>query len=237
MIEADFNAEMQTALGGNLVDVELGADDFTYAFNKAKRVYIQRGNNNQSRDFHVLNIVTDQREYDIPSTIHTIRALVRPSSSLSSSDPFSSAIIQDIYYNQTQGYGGLLAYDLSTQLVEMVNKYSVHEAEHIHDKVNSKLKLTKTPTVDATWFIDAYSTLTDDQYRDVLWVQDWTLSELKVILGRAYSKFSSLPSPSGETSINGDILIQEAKEEQRMLIEQINDYVDGDETGLPIVLG
>lgn len=237
MIEADFNAEMQTALGGNLVDVELTADDFTYAFNKAKRTYIQKGNNNQNRDFHVLNIVADQREYDIPSDIHTIRALVRPSSTLSASDPFSNAIIQDIFSNQTQGYGGLLAYELSAQLVEMVNKYSVHEAEYIHDTINSKLKLTKTPLTDATWFIDAYSGLTDEQYRDNLWIQDWTLSELKIILGRAYSKFSSLPSPSGESSLNGDILIQEGKEEQRMLLEQIGDYTDGEPTGLPIMIG
>jgi hypothetical protein len=53
------------------------------------------------------------------------------------------------------------------------------------------------------------------------WVKQYSLAISKEILGRIRSKFSSLPIPDAEVTLDGDTLISEAQETQRELKEYL----------------
>jgi len=240
MNEMDFKDELEARLGGNLIDVELGVEDYRMAFNVAKRIFIQRGNNNLDRKFYSQSIIADQRNYTIPTSenIDTIVRIIKPRSGLSTDDPFSISVIQQMFGAQTYGTDtSLLTYELSKQLLENINIFFSHDTQFIWKKRNSTFELLDMPIVSETWFLEVYADLSDAEYRDLIWVQQYSLAECKTILGRAYRKFSTLTTPAGEASLDGDALVNEGKEEKITLLENISDYVDGDPTGGVIFIG
>ena len=73
-------------------------------------------------------------------------------------------------------------------------------------------------------------------YRISNWIKDYTYSVSKYTLGEARSKFGTIAGPQGGTTLNGDALKNEAKEEMEKLIEDLKNYVDGSQP-LTWVLG
>jgi hypothetical protein len=59
------------------------------------------------------------------------------------------------------------------------------------------------------------------------WLQEYSYSFAKRILGEARSKFSTIAGPQGGTTLNGTALLAEAKEEMDKLEEDLKRYVDG----------
>lgn len=66
-----------------------------------------------------------------------------------------------------------------------------------------------------------------NDYMSFPWIQEYSYSFAKRILGEARSKFASLAGPGGGTTLNGTALIAEAKEEMDKLEEDLKRYVDG----------
>ena len=93
------------------------------------------------------------------------------------------------------------------------------------------------PDITEQWLLEVYTDLSDDEYRDRLWIYEFALAHTKIMLGRAYSKFQSLSSPTGETSLNGDALLQEGIADKERLLIEIKDYTDGDPIGGAILIG
>jgi hypothetical protein len=62
----------------------------------------------------------------------------------------------------------------------------------------------------------------DNDIRRDEWIRLWALSECKVMLGRIRSKYSSLPGPRGDLSMDGESLISEGREDQTNLRERLN---------------
>ncbi len=58
------------------------------------------------------------------------------------------------------------------------------------------------------------------------WIRKFALSMSKEMLGLIRSKFSSIPIPGNEISLNGDALISQAKEEQQALREELKTTLD-----------
>jgi len=58
------------------------------------------------------------------------------------------------------------------------------------------------------------------------WIQRYTLAVAKGILGEVRGKYSSLPSPGGGASLNGDRLIQDSTAEKEALREQLLDEIE-----------
>lgn len=59
------------------------------------------------------------------------------------------------------------------------------------------------------------------------WLQGWAHAELKEMLGMIRSKYSSVAGPNGGLSLNGDLLISEARSDFEDLLRQILDYEVG----------
>jgi hypothetical protein len=58
----------------------------------------------------------------------------------------------------------------------------------------------------------------------------------KYTLGEARSKFAQIAGPQGGTTLNGEALKNEAKEEMDKLIEDLKNYVDGS-TPITFIIG
>jgi hypothetical protein len=57
------------------------------------------------------------------------------------------------------------------------------------------------------------------------WLQGWAMAECKEVLGLIRSKFTSgTPGPAGTITLNGDLLIQEARQDFTDLREQLFNY-------------
>lgn len=241
MDKQDFYDFIEARLGGNLVEVELTTEDYRTAFEVAKSTFIQRGNNNLEKKFYALSVTAGTRSYTLPTAenIDTVIRIIKPRSGLGTDDPFSLSVIQEMFSVQSTltTDTSLLTYELSKQLLDNINIYFVNDTPFIYKPRNSSLELLDPPKVDQTWFLECFCNLTDAEYRDVLWVQNYALAEAKIILGRAYSKFSSLTTPAGEVSLNGEALISEGKDEKTTLLENIDQYVDGGPTGGVIFIG
>ena len=237
MNNIDFEEQMQAQLGGNLVDVELTDDDYELAFKLAKKTYQQKGNDNFNRMFTELPVVAGTATYNLAATTQEITRIIKPSAYFTD-NPFSQAMVNDLFSGiRNAGGGSLATYELSAQMIENIDIYTANAASFNFNRITKTIQLLSTPAVTETWIMDTFESLTDAQYRDVLWVQEWALAELKIMLGRAYSKFQALSSPTGETSIGGDIMLSEGREDKERLLEDIKLMVDGAPIGLPIMVG
>tara|TARA_Y100000310_G_C20665839_1_gene807413 strand:+ start:936 stop:2165 length:1230 start_codon:yes stop_codon:yes gene_type:complete len=72
---------------------------------------------------------------------------------------------------------------------------------------------------------------TDIRYDDVnasgkAWIRQYTLAISMEILGRIRRKFSSIPIPNGEITLDGDALVGEAIEKQQALKEEIKEELE-----------
>ena len=238
-ISPTFEENIKLALAGNLIDVELDTPTIQYAFDKAVKIFKQRGNNNLDRKFYPLSVTTDTTVYTLPTSenIDTIIQIIRPKSTLSPNDPFSMSFIQETF-----GYGvltgsSLLTYELGKQMIENVEIYTSKSVQYIWKKRLNELTLLTKPKVNETWMLEVYADLSNAEYENLIWIEQYTLAECKIILGRAYRKFSSISTPAGEASLDGEQLVSDGKEEQTFLIENIKEFVDGGITGYPIVIG
>jgi hypothetical protein len=59
------------------------------------------------------------------------------------------------------------------------------------------------------------------------WLQGWAQSELWEMLGMIRTKYGNLPGPNGGITMNGDLLLSMATEQQNELLRQITDYEAG----------
>ena len=238
---AEFVSYIEESLGGNLIDVEFFQADYDRALDTAIRTWKQKGNNNLDKKFIPFSIVADQQEYDITTltgeSIDTIVRIIKPKSSGSSADPFYTSFIQNLMADWSNIGDRMAEYELIKQSIKTYERYMNYETQFIWKKRTGYLTLLGNPKIDTTWILEAYCDLTELEYEDHLWIREYALAEAKCILGRAYRKFQALSTPSGETALDGNELVQEGKDEKLALIENIADYVDGDPTGGLVLMG
>lgn len=242
MNKTDFNEEIVVALGGNLMDVELTEKELDLSFKKAKRTFQQKGSNNMRREFFRLKVNTCQQEYMVPSRIDTIVKIIKPSNGFTAENPLAMATYNELFYGMGDtGVGGfdLLSYEFTLQKIETFHRYMAYDAQFSHDKHRNTVRFLKNPERDNVfWLLECYTNLEDDEYRDILWVQEWATAEAQEQLGKAYRKFSSIPGPDGSSvSLGGDQMVQEAQQRKQELIEDILNGVDGDPSYWEIRLG
>jgi hypothetical protein len=59
-----------------------------------------------------------------------------------------------------------------------------------------------------------------------VWIGDWILASLKMMIGEAREKFSTIAGPGGGTSLNGAQMKSEGQAMQTQLLEDLKNYVD-----------
>lgn len=228
----DFIQDVQMALSGSLVDVELEEAEIMWAFRRALSNYQQYGSNDFRRAFYKLSVERNKTVYDIPESINTTIRIIKPSHGFALDDDLSMAIFNEFFVGKGYGStdGDFLSYEMFLQKMDRHRKYFAYDEQMIHDEFNNTIELLKTPKGDQTWYLECYKNLEDHEYMKVNWIFRWTVAESKILLGQAYRKFSSLPSPTGEVSIDGASMIQEGNDEKNRLREEAENGGDGSGT-------
>jgi hypothetical protein len=233
--EALFN-NLRLRLGGDIIDLELDPQHYQAAYNYAIKVYRQRAQNATVESYTLLTIIKNIDTYTLPSEFINVRSIFRrtvgletgPSST--SFDPFSSAILNTylLNYNYT---GGMATYDFYAGYVELAARMFGGYVTYTFNPVTKVLKMVR----DFKGTGERVLIWADVQRPEIellqdpgagVWIGDFILAQLKMIIGEAREKYGTVAGPGGGTTLNGTAMKAEAKEAQEKLIEQLKAYVD-----------
>lgn len=223
-------------LGDGIIDLELDPEHFEAAYNYAIKVYRQRAQNATVESYTLMTVIKNVDTYTLPAEFINVRCLFRrtvgletgPSST--SFDPFSSAILNTylLNYNYT---GGMATYDFYAGYVELAARMFGGYVTYTFNPVTKILRVVR----DFKGTGERILIWADVQRPEIellqdpgagVWIGDFILAQLKMIIGEAREKYGTIAGPGGGTSLNGAAMKAEAKEAQEKLIEQLKAYVD-----------
>lgn len=145
-----------------------------------------------------------------------------------------------------------LSYDLQTIGAIEMNQ-QVRKSNYSFEIINNRLRIFPIPTVDGSIRIeyikteerlensidprtDRVSSVSDSPYSNPeysrinsvgrQWIFEYTLALSKEMLGWVRSKYSTLPIPNSEVTLNGESLLREASENKIRLIDRLREYLD-----------
>jgi hypothetical protein len=235
MKQALFN-NIRYRLGDGIIDLELDPQHYEAAYNYAIKVYRQRAQNSTVESYTLMTVVKNVDTYTLPQEFINVRSLFRrtvgletgPSST--SFDPFSSAILNTylLNYNYT---GGMATYDFYAGYVELAARMFGGYVNYTFNPVTKVLRVVR----DFKGTGERILIWADVQRPEVellqdpaagVWIGDFVLASLKIIIGEAREKFNTIAGPGGGTSLNGAAMKAEGAKLQENLIDELKRYVD-----------
>lgn len=227
-----------TMLGGGKVRIELSDTQLETAVELAVENYRQRSSNAMEEAWLHLELQPEQATYTLPNEVQLVRKIFRRGhgqmgqTTGANLDPFSLAYANSYMMTTAKGGGGgLLTYELQHQFQETIGKMFGREINFGFNSVTRKLTLHRDVRGHENILIWAYHMRPEENllldFKCAPWVRDWAISEAKIMLGRIRGKISAIPGPNGPINLNGDALIQEGKQDQERLIEDLRRRVDG----------
>lgn len=230
-------SDLARRLGEGIIDLELDPEHYETAYKYAIRVYRQRAQNATEETYTLLTTQAHTDTYTLPEEFVNIRSLFRRTIGLdtgsggsASFDPFSSAILNTYLLNYNQS-GGLATYDLYAGYVELTARMFGGYVVYTFNPVTKQLRIVRDPKASGEkiliWadMMKPEAVLLKD-FGSGPWIQDWTLAELKIIIGQAREKFSTIAGPGGGSSLNGAAMKAEGEKMKETLIEDLKRYVD-----------
>lgn len=230
--------EIKALLGGGGVRIELTDEQLDVAIDMAVENYRQRSTGAFEEAWLHLTLEQDQSVYKLPKEVQTVRKIFRrghgqmgPTAG-ANLDPFSLAYANSYMLSAVRGGGGgLLTYELQHQFQETVGRMFGREINFNYNPVTKNLTLHRDVRGPEDVMLWAYHFRPEENlfadYQCGPWLRDWALSESKIMLGRVRGKISAIPGPNGPINLNGDALIQEGKQDQTQLIDDLRRRVDG----------
>ena len=224
-------------LGDGIIDLELDPQHYEAAYSYAISTYRQRAQNSTQESYILFTVEKNVDTYTLPSEIINVRCLYRRTVGLetgpsaTSFDPFSSAILNTYLLNYNFA-GGLATYDFYAGYVELAARMFGGYLTYTFDPVSKTLRIVRdfkgSGEKILIWadVLRPETTLLQDPAVGT-WIQDYTLANLKMIIGEAREKFATIAGPSGGTSLNGAAMKSEAKESMTQLIDELKRYIDG----------
>ena len=237
--------EMTMIMGGTIVDVELGPEEYDLAIDLAFDRYRQRASNSLEEKYVFIELQPDQQVYILPREIREVRTIYRrgvggQAGSGSQIDPFAMAYT-NLFLRDSGRQGGLLSFDLFHQFQEVAGRLFGRDLNFHFDSVSRSLTVHRNirTAEQAVLWIYAYRTeaeiLNDDSSRP--WIRSFAVAQSKLMLGTAYAKFQQIVGPQGGTSLPGDALKSEATAEMEKLEDEIKNLMDGSESPFGFVIG
>lgn len=230
-----FN-NLRLRLGGDIVDIELDPQHYEAAYDYAIKVYRQRAENANVETYTLMTVLKNVDTYTLPSEFINVRCIYRrtvgletgPSST--SFDPFSSAILNTylLNYNYT---GGMATYDFYAGYVELAARMFGGYVIYTFNPVTKVLKIVRDPKGSGERILiwadvqRPETELLQDPGAGI-WITDFIMAQLKMIIGEAREKFATIAGPGGGTSLNGATMKTEAKAEMDRLLEDLKRYQD-----------
>lgn len=223
-------------LGQNIIDLELDPDHFEAAYNYAIKIYRQRAQNATAESYIMMTVLKNVDVYTLPEQIINVRSIFRRTIGLetgpgsSSFDPFSSAILNTYLLNYNYA-GGMATYDFYAGYIELAARMFGGYVMYTFDPVTKALRIVRDPKATGERVLlwcDVQRTeevLLQDPGSGV-WLGDFMLATLKIIIGEAREKFGTIAGPGGGTTLNGTAMKAEGAKLQETLIDELKRYVD-----------
>lgn len=230
-------SEIKIELSDNLIDVDVEQHEYQYAIKKTLDYIRARSSNAVEESYVFLDTQEDQTEYILSDEIIEVRKVFRRSigsgfgeGTGTEIDPFDIAYT-NIYLLQAGRQNGLATYDFFAQFQETAGKLFGFYINFKFDHRTHKLTLFRRPKGVETIMLEVYNKVPDELLlTDVYlypWIRSFAVATVKQIVGNAYRKFATIPGPNGGTTLSGDQLVAEAKEELVNLEEDLKNFVEG----------
>lgn len=225
-------------LGGGMVDVELDPIHYDTALERALTKFRQRSGNSVEESYIFLTLEIDKNEYILPKEIVEVRQIFRRSigsrtgggDGSSLFEPFNLAYT-NTYLLSSSNMGGLATYEMFAGYQELVGRMFGSFIEFKWNTVTKKITILQRPRAKETVMMYCYNYRPDSHlltnYLTKQWIRDYTLASCKFMLGEARSKFGTITGPQGGTSLNGDALKAEARDEMERLETEASTAVTG----------
>lgn len=241
--------EIQIALGGTMVDVELEKDEYDYCIDITLDRYRQRSGNSVEESFVFLDVQPDVSTYTLPGEVQEVRSVYRRvtgSSGGATIDPFSMAFTNNIYLIQnpaqlgTTGAGLLATYDFAMQYQSMIGRMFGRDVQFTWNASSKQLTFHRRFGAVENVGLHCYNArpeeiLLADVYAKP-WLRSMAIANAKMLLGQARGKFASLAGPQGGITLNGSELKVEAQAEMDKLEEELKMLIDSSE-GYGFIIG
>lgn len=224
-------------LGDQIIDVELDAEHYEAAYQRALGVYRQRAQNAYEESYSFLELVANVNVYDLPQEVITVRQIFRRTFGdstgpfASNFDPFSQASL-NVYLMNFNVAGGLATYDFYSQYVEQAGRMFGAYMNYTWNPVTKKLQLIRDPKGTGEnvllWTYNLkpeFNLLSDHQIKQ--WFRDYMTANCKLIIGEAREKFGTIAGPQGGGTLNGAAMKAEAQVAMDKCVEDLKNYVDG----------
>jgi len=238
---------VRTLLGDGMIDVELDPNHYEVALEKALGKYRQRAENAVEESYMMLELQEDTNDYILPNEVIDVREVFRRSIGSRSGggdggtlfEPFNLAY-SNTYLLSSTSMGGLSTYYAFAGYQELVGRMFGSFINFKFEPVSKKLTIMQRPRTDEQILMQTYNyrpdfNLLSDPYAGQ-WLKDYTLAVAKYMLGEARSKFATISTPQGGTSLNGDALKADAQAEMEKLEMDLANYIDGSKP-LSFVIG
>ena len=235
-LKEELFRNLRLRMGEGIIDVELDPEHYEAAYKYSVQVYRQRAQNATQESYTLLELHEHQDTYTLPREFISVRQVFRRTIGLetgpaaSSFDPFSSAILNTYLLNYNYA-GGLATYDFYSGYIELAARMFGGYIVYTFNPVTKEIRLVRNIKGSGEKILiwadiqRPESELLQDPGAGI-WIGDWTLSQLKLILGEAREKFASIAGPGGGTTLNGTALKAEGAKMQETLLEDLKRYVD-----------
>lgn len=232
-------------LADGIVDVELEKEHYEMGINQALIKYRQKAQNSVEESYCSLTLLPETQEYILPKEIMSVRQIFRrgigstTGTSASQFEPFSSGFL-NTYMLVAGRVGGLTNYELFVDYQKLAMMMFGGHINFTFNPVTKRLVLARKmpyqganpdPSQQESVLLWIFNQKPDSMILNdpqaFPWIQEYAYSFCKRILGEGRSKFAQIAGPQGGTTLNGEALKAEAKEEMEKLEDDLKQYVDG----------
>jgi hypothetical protein len=235
--ETDIIDYIRLRLGDQMIDVDLDREHYEMAIKQALIRYRQRAENSVEESYAFLDLVPDTQEYILPKEIMSVKQIFRRGlgglANATQFEPFSSGFL-NTYMLVAGRVGGLINYELFVDYqkltMTMFGGYITFNFNEATKKLVIHRRMPGEFAVESV-LLWVYNYKPDqvllNDNKVFPWIQDYSYSLAKHMLGEAREKFATIQGPQGGTSLNGPAMKAEAKAEMDALLLDLGQYVEG----------
>ena len=236
---AELIRVLKIQLGWPSVCVELTEEAFNVAIGNALDEFRRRADNAYRRAYVMYPIKKDQNIYYLNDPrnqtdkivniikIHRVNAL--GTSTLGGDNGvYAQAFLNQFYSGNMVD---ILSIHLIAALSEDFERIFAGNLMYVWNENSRQLQLLRKLYRDEKIVMECVMERTEQELLTdrwaKQWLQSWAHAELKETLGMIRSKYPTLPGPNGGLSLNGDMLINEARQDFEECLRQIREFEVG----------
>ena len=235
---------LQLQLGYPQFCVELTEEQFNVAIDNALDTYRQLSSGAYKNAYIIYTLKANQQTYFLNSPIDKTDRIVDINkvhrmnvlgAGVGSDNIFMQHFLTDYYYST--GHADILSSSLLAGLSDEFERLFAGNLTFLWDEPTRELMFTRKISRDEKVIVEAMIERPEQELLVDRWcrqfIQNWALAELKMSLGMIRSKFSSgTPGAGGSITLNGELLISEARQDMAELKQGLLDYEYGGHIGM-----